>query len=59
MESAFFNTSEWEIRAREILDWLDANPGLARGLAAKGIAIELRKAFREGVVAKVDEAEAA
>jgi hypothetical protein len=37
-------------RARLILDWIDANPGLSRELAAKGIELELQRAWREGRV---------
>lgn len=47
---------EASTRAREILDWLDANPQLSRELAAKGIEIELQRAHREGVRAAAKEA---
>jgi hypothetical protein len=51
--------AEAAARAREILDWLDANPGLSRALAARGIEIELRNAWKEAMSYRLDDADLA
>jgi hypothetical protein len=51
--------SEAAARAREILDWLDANPGLSRALSAKGIEIELRNVWKEAMSYRLDDADLA